>query len=230
MAEHVGQCHCGQLRVVVTGEPESVSVCYCRACQRRTGSAFGQQAAFAAAQVRVEGRANEFVRVSDEADRMEHVFQFCPDCGSTVLITEPSQPHLVTVAAGVFADPEFPEPTRAGYDHLRPQWLVVANAEPEHGQDFDLWNAHAKQLYEDGRYAEAAETGRALLREHPDQVFLHYNVACCESLAGRPTEALAHLRQAIDAWEGFQAMAANDGDFAALRGLPGFSDLTGVNR
>jgi hypothetical protein len=38
--------------------------------------------------------------------------------------------------------------------------------------------------------------------EHPDQAYLYYSVACCESLAGRTAEAIEHLRQAIDLWEG----------------------------
>ena len=39
------------------------------------------QAGFKADQVRVIGRFNDFARVSDEADRKEQVFHFCPACG-----------------------------------------------------------------------------------------------------------------------------------------------------
>ena len=44
----VAACHCGQLRLEVSGEPFAVSICNCLACQRRTGSAFGMQAGFKA--------------------------------------------------------------------------------------------------------------------------------------------------------------------------------------
>ena len=40
MMERVGQCHCGSLRVIATGEPDRVYLCHCKACQRRTGTAF----------------------------------------------------------------------------------------------------------------------------------------------------------------------------------------------
>jgi hypothetical protein len=56
-------CHCGQLRVVTTGEPFVVSICHCLACQRRTGSAFGMQAGFRAGQVKVSGRYRDFSRI-----------------------------------------------------------------------------------------------------------------------------------------------------------------------
>ena len=38
--ERTAECHCGQLRVIATGEPERVYLCRCQACQRRTGTAF----------------------------------------------------------------------------------------------------------------------------------------------------------------------------------------------
>src|SRR5262245_45069522 len=85
-------CHCGQLRLQVEGEPLTISICNCRACQRRTGSAFGMQAGFKADQVHVSGRFGDYARVSDEADRKVHVFHFCPDCGSQVFYTEPMEP------------------------------------------------------------------------------------------------------------------------------------------
>ena len=36
--ERVAECHCGQLRALTSGEPDSVYVCHCKACQRRTGA------------------------------------------------------------------------------------------------------------------------------------------------------------------------------------------------
>ena len=94
MAARDAACHCGQLRLEVEGDPFAVSICNCRACQRRTGSAFGIQAAFKADQVQASGRFSDYARVSDEADRREHVFHFCPDCGSQVFYTEPTEPDL----------------------------------------------------------------------------------------------------------------------------------------
>ena len=38
--ERIGQCHCGCLQVIATGEPARVCLCHCKVCQRRTGTAF----------------------------------------------------------------------------------------------------------------------------------------------------------------------------------------------
>src|SRR5262245_39225370 len=174
-------CHCGQLRLEVDGDPFVVSLCHCLACQRRTGSAFGMQAGFRPAQVRVEGRFSGYSRISDEVDRKEHVFNFCPECGSQVFYTEPAEPDLFVVAAGAFAAPEFPPPAGSGYDSRRHPWLQLPDTIQRHAPE--LWDP-ARPLYEEGRFAEAAAKGRVLLEAHPGQAYLYFNVACCESLAG----------------------------------------------
>lgn len=83
------------------------------------------QAAFTPGQVEIVGRFDDYLRVSDEADRKEHVFHFCPDCGSQVFYTEPDEPDLIVVSVGSFADPSFPPPTESGYDSRRHPWLAV---------------------------------------------------------------------------------------------------------
>ena len=137
MATRAAACHCGQLRLEVAGDPFAVSICNCLACQRRTGSAFGMQAGFKADQVQVVGRFNDYARISDEADRKEHVFHFCPDCGSQVFYTEPSEPDLVVVSVGSFADPSFPPPTESGYDSRR----HPSRPAPTRGTSTTTWRA-----------------------------------------------------------------------------------------
>ena len=223
MATREATCHCGQLRLNVEGEPFNVSICNCLACQRRTGSAFGMQAGFRADQVSVEGRYSDYSRISDQADRKEHVFHFCPDCGSQVFYTEPTEPELVVVAVGAFADPTFPPPTESGYDSRRHPWVGLPESVARHTPE--LWET-VQPLYEAGEYAEAADRGRELLATHPDNGSLLYNVACTESLAGRTADALEHLTRAAELWDGVRAMASGDSDFDPIRDEPAFRELT----
>ncbi len=223
MATREATCHCGQLRLTVDDEPFAVSICNCLACQRRTGSAFGMQAGFKADQVTVEGRYSDYSRISDEADRKEHVFHFCPDCGSQVFYTEPTEPELLVVSVGAFADPTFPPPTESGYDSKRHPWIGLPESVARHAPE--LW-ATVQPLYEAGEYAEAADRGRELLAAHPDDGRLLYNVACVESLAGQTADALEHLTRAIEQWDGVRAMASGDSDFDPIRDEPAFGELT----
>ena len=145
------------------------------------------QAGFSSDQVDVVGRFSDYSRISDEADKKEHVFHFCPDCGSQVFYTEPTEPDLIVVSVGAFADPSFPPPTESGYDSRRHPWVglppTIERRTPE------VW-WQVQPLYEAGEYAEAADRGRELLEAYPEDGYLLYNVACCESLAGRrPTRS-----------------------------------------
>jgi hypothetical protein len=209
-------CQCGQPRVVTTGEPHAVSLRHCRACQRRTGSVFGMLAEFTTGQLEVGGRYSDFSRISEQTDRREHVFHFCPDCGSRVFQSEPAEPELVVVSVGSFADPSFPPPTGSAYDSLRHPRVEL----PESVQTYspELWDP-ARPLYDAGRYAEAADLGGERLEAHPGHANLYFNVACCESLAGRTGDAIGHLRQAIGSKE--------DSDFDPIRAEPAFAELIG---
>jgi tetratricopeptide (TPR) repeat protein len=180
------------------------------------------QAGFKADQVQVAGRFSDYTRVSDEADRKEHVFHFCPDCGSQVFYTEPAEPDLVVVSVGSFADPSFPPPTESGYDFRRHPWVGLPDSIPPNPRE--LWGP-ARALYDAGRYADAADLGRELIDAHPDEGYFHYNTACCESLAGRTADAVEHLSRAIDIWDGCREMAAGDSDFDPIREEPAFRAL-----
>ncbi len=216
-------CSCGQLRVETTGDPFDVSMCHCLACQRRTGSLFGIQAGFTADQVRITGRSTEYVRISDESDRKPHVFHFCPECGATVFYTEPDEPDLVAVSGGSFADPGFPPPTVSGYALQRHRWLALPSTIE---RDDEAW-APLGALYDAGEYTEAADRAGAVIAAHPDDAGLLYNVACCESLAGRADDAIDHLRLAIGLDDEFRAMAAEDADLDPVRDEAAFRELLG---
>jgi hypothetical protein len=221
MTTRQAACHCGQLRLDVTGDPFVVSICHCLDCQRRTGSAFGMQAAFRPDQVQVTGRYSDFSRISEEADQKEHAFHFCPDCGSQVFYTEPTESELIVISVGSFADPSFPPPTEAGYQSRQHRWLQVADIERYAPELW--WPLHP--LYTAGRYAEAADSGRELLDAHPEYPDLAYNVACCESLDGRTADAIEHLHRAIEGSERFRSLAREDSDFDPIRDEPAFREL-----
>ena len=91
---------------------------------------------------------------------------------------------------------------------------------------WELWTP-LNPLYESGQYAEAADRGRQLVEAHPQYAGLLYNLACCESLAGRTVDAVDHLGRAIDRSEQFRSYAKDDSDFAPIRDEPGFKKLIG---
>jgi hypothetical protein len=123
MTKREAACCCGQLRATCEGEPVRISVCHCLDCQRRTGSAFGFQAHYPRAQVRVTGEATKFTRTADSGNTV--TFSFCPRCGSTVYWEPQAFPERVTVGAGAFADTQFPIPQHSVYESRRHGWVAI---------------------------------------------------------------------------------------------------------
>jgi hypothetical protein len=128
MVTRRAECSCGQLSATCTGEPVRVSVCHCLDCKRRTGSAFSFNARFPEDAVTIQGRSRVFERTGDMGGRVS--YSFCPDCGTTVHYRIDTQPGVVAIPVGAFADPGFPQPFQSFYhDSRRNPWVEV-RAEP----------------------------------------------------------------------------------------------------
>jgi tetratricopeptide (TPR) repeat protein len=91
---------------------------------------------------------------------------------------------------------------------------------------WELW-APVGPLYQEGRYAEAADMARDIVEANPDYPSLLYNLACCESLAGRREDAVRHLRPAIERSAQLRRLAVEDDDLAAIRDDPAIKELLG---
>lgn len=89
---------------------------------------------------------------------------------------------------------------------------------------WELWSP-LRLPYEAGDYADVVTRGREIVEAHPHYALLFYNLACCESLLGDTTEAIAHLRQAVELSGECREYARGDSDLEALRDDPAFQEL-----
>ncbi|MFZ5670846.1 MAG: GFA family protein [Pseudomonadota bacterium] len=121
MTIRTATCACGGLTATCEGEPDYVSLCSCRDCQRRTGSAFGLVAVYPRAAVTIGGEAKRYSRVADSGNIT--AMSFCPTCGSTVYWDRAGRDDIICVAVGAFADPTMPAPIRTVYDEHRHPWI-----------------------------------------------------------------------------------------------------------
>ncbi|MEN3811466.1 GFA family protein [Chromobacterium piscinae] len=130
MSNRLAACSCGQLTAQVSGDPVRVSICHCLACQRRTGSVFGQQARFYRKDIAIAGQSTVYVRVGDEGSRVK--FHFCPTCGATVYYEPEGLEEFVAIPVGAFADPGFPAPSVSVYEERKHGWVAA----PENAEHF----------------------------------------------------------------------------------------------
>ena len=114
--------------MVAHGAPLRTSVCHCRACQARTGSAFGAQVRFRAEAIALAGEVRHWSRVGDEGTRC--TYAFCPACGVTCWYVLESEPDVIAVQWGLFEDPAaFPPPFYSVYEERKWPWVQVEAAE-----------------------------------------------------------------------------------------------------
>jgi hypothetical protein len=130
MTTRQASCCCGQLRIIVQGDPVRVSMCHCLECQKRTGTVFGAQARFPNEAIAIEGQRVEYVRIGDEGGRA--CFRFCPQCGSTVYYTIDDMPGVTAIPVGAFADPTFPAPWVSVYEDRKHPWVSLPHSIVEH--------------------------------------------------------------------------------------------------
>jgi hypothetical protein len=86
---------------------------------------------------------------------------------------------------------------------------------------WEAWLA-AKPLLDAGQPDRGAAVFLQALERHPGNPNVLYNLACFESLAGRPDDALAHLTEAIELDPRMLEWARADEDFVAIRDDPRF--------
>ena len=115
-------CSCGQLHLMVEGEPSTLPCAHLLLeCQRRTGAAISNQARFNRPQITIVGRSTEWTRTAESGNVL--TYNFCPICGSTVYWKNTGYPDLIAIAIGAFADPNFPQPTISVWEECRHPWL-----------------------------------------------------------------------------------------------------------
>jgi hypothetical protein len=103
--------------------------------------------------------------------------------------------------------------------------LVLAVGGPP-GEPYDPspweWYFAAMPAFREKRWDEAIALMEEGLAEKPGNAAILYNLACAESLAGRPLDALTHLQAAVRTDSKYADRARDDPDFDPIRREPGF--------
>ncbi len=84
------------------------------------------------------------------------------------------------------------------------------------------WYFAAMPAFKAERWDEAIAIMEDGLAEKPGHPAILYNLACAESRAGRPLDALTHLQQAVRGDSKWAERAKTDPDFDPIRREPGF--------
>ena len=116
-----GGCLCGAVRYEADAEPAWTAVCYCRDCQRASGSGYMPVMGVRRGALKVTGElAEHTVTAIGGGPSTRH---FCPACGSTVLGGLEGPPEgTVSIYAGALDDPTLFKPAIAIFTRHRRPW------------------------------------------------------------------------------------------------------------
>ena len=98
-----------------------MSLCHCLACQKRTGSTYGIAAFFRNGDVSVHGRSSVFTRLGRE--RISGDLPLLSRLRLDGVLETATRARADRVAAGAFADPNFPKPANAVHLETRHPWV-----------------------------------------------------------------------------------------------------------
>lgn len=116
-------CRCGNVRVVVTGQPYRVGICHCMDCRKQYGAVFGASAIFPEAAVTIEGETRDYL------GRF-----FCPHCGSPIFARSGDE---VEINLGSLDEPGQFQPTYESWTCRREPWLPAFPVKTRYDRDRD---------------------------------------------------------------------------------------------
>jgi len=118
--KQTGGCLCGAVRFEVTGEPVISAHCYCKDCQKASGTSHITAIMYPQTQIKIKGDLKEYSSPAESGETVTR--SFCPTCGSRLFGQSTSMEGLKTVMAGSFDDNSWIKPQAIVYDKDRPEW------------------------------------------------------------------------------------------------------------
>jgi hypothetical protein len=118
-----GGCLCGAVRYEAEGAPSMMGYCFCKDCQKASGSGFIPFMGFAADRVRITGKTLQFASKSWRGS--DAVRNSCPVCGGLVFGGIVGVDDSYTIYAGSLDDSSIFRPAIAIFDRDRPAWVPL---------------------------------------------------------------------------------------------------------
>ena len=116
-----GGCQCGHIRYDLAGQPFGLAVCYCRECQRQSGSAFGMSLAVAPDTFKLLAGTLKTFQVKCDSGRIK-TCAFCPECGTRIYH---QTGNGMSIKAGTLDDTSWLKPDSHYWTMRKQPWVLI---------------------------------------------------------------------------------------------------------
>jgi len=123
MPSLAGGCACGAVRYECSADPIMAANCYCRDCQRSSGTAMASVILVPTAALKLTGQLKHFEVTGDNGNKVSR--GFCPNCGSPIISVLSATQAMVALKAGSLDDPGQFKPMAQVYLKSAPPWAPV---------------------------------------------------------------------------------------------------------
>ncbi|WP_223422152.1 GFA family protein [Tateyamaria pelophila] len=115
---HTGRCLCGNVSYDTGKDPLWVTVCYCRFCQRATGSDRMIEPIFERDSFAFKGGSPTVYTLPSDGSGKDINVHFCEKCGTKLALTFERWPNRIGIYVGTLNDPVSIEPTKENSKHI----------------------------------------------------------------------------------------------------------------
>jgi len=147
---HKGGCACGAVRFEAHGDPILTNHCYCRLCQRQTGSVGVVNTFYESDRIAATGALTEYTLKSGSGG--EHTIARCAQCGSALFSYYPRVGRLgAGIRVGAFDDPDAFTPTAVVFTESKMPWVPLPEGIPAFERYYN-----PQELYAPDKWARLA--------------------------------------------------------------------------
>ncbi|MCJ1466284.1 hypothetical protein MMC07_004903 [Pseudocyphellaria aurata] len=126
-----GGCLCGRCTTLLSGEPQFKALCYCKDCQKISGSTYSTNLFVATDAFRlISGTPKQYRKLADSGNTMTS--HLCGDCGTTLWRESSGLQGLKIVKEGTLDTLSHSKPTVEYYPENRIDWVpAMTNSKEE---------------------------------------------------------------------------------------------------
>ena len=130
MTDHFkGACLCGALQYECNARPIAQFICYCKDCQKATGSVMAPAFLIKKSQVTITGQSSEY-KVTGASGKPV-IRHFCSTCGSRMYEQPTAMGQVYIFNSGSLADQNEFKPEGHFWVSSKPDWFKITNDLPQ---------------------------------------------------------------------------------------------------
>lgn len=134
MAKIKGGCLCGKVRYENDAEPALLVNCYCKTCQKNSGSSHSYNYAMPAGSTKITGDTVKAYEDHSGASGKPFYRKFCSNCGSHFISGGPAYEGLEFIKAGTIDDGHL-EPTTHIWLEDKLSWQAIPEGATTFGKN-----------------------------------------------------------------------------------------------